>query len=134
MKKQKKVKIENFIGIYDNYIPDLDCDKAIKLFEAQNKMNKCLDRIQSEGSRPSAKKDKQYFMTSSDIEIWYESLKTMIFNFDIALSHYLTETDAKSHLGEIFYGTGKIQKTLPTEGYHTWHTEQGYLHDQLTRV
>ena len=31
--KNKIVNIDNFIGIYDNYILPEECDKAIKLFE-----------------------------------------------------------------------------------------------------
>ena len=37
--KEKTGKIENFIGIYDNYITDEMCQNAIRLFENQNKLN-----------------------------------------------------------------------------------------------
>ena len=42
---EKTVNINNFIGIYDNYITKEECNKAIKLFEDQNKFNNTLNRI-----------------------------------------------------------------------------------------
>ena len=34
---EKTVSINNFIGVYDNYITPEECNKAIKLYEEQNK-------------------------------------------------------------------------------------------------
>ena len=31
--KERTVNITNFIGVYDNYITEEECDKAIKLYE-----------------------------------------------------------------------------------------------------
>ena len=42
MSKEKIFKIENFIGLYDNYISEDECDKAIKLFDQQKKFQKTL--------------------------------------------------------------------------------------------
>ena len=36
---KKTVNIDNFIGVYDNYITKNECNKAIKLYEDQNKFN-----------------------------------------------------------------------------------------------
>ena len=33
--KDKTVNITNFIGVYDNYITEQECNKAIKLYENQ---------------------------------------------------------------------------------------------------
>ena len=35
--KEKIVNIDNFIGIYDNYITEEECNKAIQLYNNQNK-------------------------------------------------------------------------------------------------
>jgi hypothetical protein len=45
---KKVVGIDNFIGVYDNFITKQECDKAIKFFETQNKFRKTLNRVQSE--------------------------------------------------------------------------------------
>ena len=42
---EKIVNINNFIGIYDNYITKEECNKAIKLYEDQNKFNNTINRI-----------------------------------------------------------------------------------------
>jgi hypothetical protein len=123
----KKVNIENFIGIYDNYILPEECDKAIELFENQNKFNNTINRISSENSSIAHKQDKQFFANHNNIDVWWEELKTMIINYDMAFKHYDQQTGASEVHGQkdFFYTTLKIQKTLPTEGYHIWHVEHG---------
>ena len=122
---KKTVSINNFIGVYDNYVTPEECNKAIKLYEDQNKFNNTLNRINFEKASILDKQDKQYFANGGNIDVWWEDLRSMIFNFDIAFKHYIQNTGAESaYNGGPFYYTGlKIQKTLPTEGYHVWHIE-----------
>ena len=124
---EKTVNITNFIGIYDNYITKEDCNKAIKLYEDQNKFNNTINRIGGEQASILQKQDQQFFAAPSNVDVWWEDLKPMMFNFDIAWNHYdknVGATDAYS--GVPFHFTDmKIQKTLPTEGYHVWHIEHG---------
>ena len=40
--KEKTVNINNFIGLYDNFITKEECNKAIKIFEDNDKFNKTL--------------------------------------------------------------------------------------------
>jgi hypothetical protein len=75
---EKTVNITNFIGVYDNYITDEECDKAIKLYEDQDKFRKTINRIQSEKSSILQKQDQQYFATGNNIDVWWETLKTMM--------------------------------------------------------
>jgi hypothetical protein len=123
---EKTVNITNFIGVYDNYITDEECDKAIKLYEDQDKFRKTINRIQSEKSSILQKQDQQYFATGNNIDVWWETLKTMMINFDLAWNHYVKNIGADDAYGVPFHFTDlKIQKTLPTEGYHIWHVEHG---------
>ena len=39
---EKTVNINNFIGVYDNYITPQECNKAIKLFENENKFKRII--------------------------------------------------------------------------------------------
>ena len=123
--KEKTVNIENFIGVYDNYITKEECNKAIQLFENQNKFNKTLNRISNENSSILQKQDQQYFANESNVEVWWDELKSMMVNFDLAWNHYIKNTGANEAYGsdKFFYTNLKIQKTLPTEGYHVWHIE-----------
>ena len=131
----RSAKIDNFIGIYDNYIPDAYCDSTIKLHEAQKKFNRLLNRQENEGASLHAKKDTQFFMNAYSIDIWWKKIKPLINNFDVALQHYVTTTGINNfYMPHLCYTTLKIQKTLPTEGYHVWHIENGIQKDNHDRV
>ena len=122
--KEKTVNIDNFIGVYDNYILPQECEKVINMYEAQNKFNNTVNRIGSESSSILDKQDQQLFMTGRNLDIWWEDLKIVMLNFDLALKHYLENTGAKeTYKSPLQYTSLKIQKTLPTEGYHVWHIE-----------
>ena len=125
--KDKTVNISNFIGVYDNYITEQECNKAIKLYEEQNKFNNTVNRIGGEKASILQKQDQQFFAAPFNLNLWWESLKPMMFNFDIAWNHYDKNIGARdAYSGVAFHYTGlKIQKTLPTEGYHVWHLEHG---------
>ena len=133
---KKIINIDNFIGVYDNYILPEECNKAIKLFEDQNKFDNTFNRMTFERSSILQKQYQQFFTNSSDIEVWWESLKPMMINFDLAWNHYIENVGAKeAYDGGPFYFTGlKIQKTLPTQGYHIWHVEYGKSFDQQSRA
>ena len=133
---EKTVNINNFIGVYDNYITKEECNKAIKLFNTQDNFNKTLNRLSSENSPITEKKDQQYFADNNNIEVWWEELKSLIINFDLAWKHYEENVGARSSYGvnDFRYNTLKIQKTLPTEGYHVWHVEHGKNFEDSARA
>jgi hypothetical protein len=133
---EKTVNINNFIGVYDNYITPEECNKAIKIYEDEAKLKKTFDRIATENSPVYQKKDKQYFAGGNNLDIWLEDLKPLIFNYDIAWNHYMKNTGADAaYAGGPFHYTGlKIQKTLPTEGYHVWHIEHNKGFDNEPRA
>jgi len=124
--KEKTVNITNFIGVYDNYITEQECNKAIQLYENQNKFNNTVNRISVEQSSILQKQDQQFFVAANNVEVWWEVLRPMVVNFDLAWNHYIKNTGAQDAYEVPFQYTGlKIQKTLPTEGYHVWHVEHG---------
>jgi len=138
---EKTVKIDNFIGVYDNYITKEECNKAIKLYNDQDKFNKTFNRKFFEKASILEKQDKQFFAHGGNMDFWWETFKPMMFNFDIALKHYLEYTGAKDaydtpddHDSPFHFTTLKIQKTLPTEGYHVWHLEHGKGFDNEARA
>ena len=133
---KKKVNIDNFIGVYDNYITKTECDKAIKLYEDQDKFNNTINRIGFEQSSILQKQDQQFFAWSHNIDIYWQTLKPMMLNFDMAFKHYTENTGAQQAYdgGPFHFTTLKIQKTLPTEGYHVWHIEHGKGFDNEPRA
>ena len=125
--QEKIFNVNNFIGVYDNYILKEECNKAIKLYEEQNKFNNTINRAAFEKASILQKQDKQFFALPNNIDMWWESLKSMMVNFDLAWNHYIKHVGAEdAYDGGPFYFTNlKIQKTLPSEGYHVWHIEHG---------
>ena len=132
---EKTVNINNFIGVYDNYITKEECNKAIKLYEEQNKFNNTVNRLGFEKVPILKKQDQQFFAAPFNLDVWWENLKPMILNFDMAWNHYCENTGAEGAYDVSFnYTNLKIQKTLPTEGYHVWHIEHGRGTDNERRA
>ncbi len=132
--KDKTVNIADFIGTYDGFITDDECDKVIKLFEAENKFNKTMNRLDFEQAPITQKQDQQYFASKDSINVWWETFKSMIANFDQALHHYKNNTGLEAAYDTLFYTHLKIQKTFPTEGYHIWHIEHNKGFENEARV
>lgn len=125
MTKDKTVNIDNFIGVYDNYITKEECNNAIQLFEMEDKFERTVNRIGSEKISTLEKQDQQFFAVPNNIEVWWKDLKSMLFNYDLAWNHYAKNVGASEAYGglQFKFTNIKIQKTLPTEGYHVWHIE-----------
>ena len=132
----RKQNIENFIGVYDNWIPEADCKKAIELFERPVKFKHTVNRQNFENAPILQKKDNQFFASDANHDFWFEEMKYLLVNFDVALKHYEKATGVKEafDLPEFDYTTLKIQKTLPTQGYHVWHVEHGKGFDNQKRA
>jgi len=131
----KTVNITNFIGVYDNYITPEMCQSAIKIYEEQNKFNNTVNRIGAEKASILQKQDQQFFAAPNNIEIWWEGLRPLMINFDMAWTHYIKNVGAKdAYQVEFKFTSLKIQKTLPTEGYHVWHIEHGLGYENEARA
>ena len=136
--QERKSSIKDFIGVYDGYIPDEACDQAIELFNKYQEFNKVFSRFTSEGATQDFKNDKQLFCTGdvlTDQEFNVNKLKLLMVNFDMALKHYYTEKNVKKYTADdIITDHVKIQKTMPSQGYHVWHVEHGQGRENEKRV
>ena len=131
---KRKSKIENFIGVYDGYIPHSQCDDAIDLFKRQEKLKKTYDRILIENTTKDKKNDKAIDIQSC-VE-WPRRFRPLMLNIDQVTNHYAKHTSIKEFydVPSFEYTYIKIQKTLPTEGYHVWHLEHGASMDSAFRA
>ena len=120
----KEVRINQHIGIYDNYILPYQCEKIIGHYKQQERFNKTMNRAQGEKAPPHVKNDNHCYV-NEDIALWYDTFKDFIINFDIARRHYEEATGIKTIYNEanFAYTFLKLQKTLPGQGYHVWHVE-----------
>tara|TARA_R110002020_G_scaffold388060_1_gene598788 strand:- start:711 stop:1313 length:603 start_codon:yes stop_codon:yes gene_type:complete len=133
---ERTANINNFIGVYDGYITKEECNKAINLFEAQDKLNQTLNRQGSEDVSLHKKQDQQCFLAGENITMWHTKLKSMLVNFDMAFKHYDKHTGMSDAFDQkhLDFTTLKIQKTLPTEGYHVWHVEHNAQFEGQSRA
>lgn len=135
----KKLNIKDFIGVYDGYISESACDKAIDLFKHNESFNKVYSRL-DEGFTQEEKSDSSLMITPehisefSELEFTINKLKPIITGFKVALKRYCDETNILKFVGEnIKLDNLKIQKTLPAQGYHLWHVER-FSSDTNNRV
>lgn len=122
---ERKVNIDNFIAVYDGYITEEMCKGAIEFFEGRNKLKHTMNRIDSEKISILDKQDQHYFANGDNINVWWEDLKSLMVNFDMAWKHYAQNVGADTYGVDFHYTNLKIQKTYKTEGYHVWHLEHG---------
>jgi hypothetical protein len=130
----------DFIGFYQNVLPEGFCEHLIEQFNILQKDGFCGTRRSSENAKKTLKSDSFcFFNVNVD---YYDTHLTefegngvrnvlqnglqrcfdaYIDNYDILHDLTLTSTDLK------------MQKTDPGEGYHVWHCEQNNGHDQAKR-
>ena len=134
-KIQKEFNVKDFIGVFDNFVPSGECEKAIKLFNDYSKMNHTYNRLGSEKAGGHYKKDEALGLNfREDYLIYKDEIKNIMINFQMALDEYLRQTDITEFHKNLIYTGMKIQKTLPKEGYHVWHVEwNSTSFDQLQR-
>lgn len=131
LNNMKQAKYDNFIGIYDDYFTAEFCDQLIEYYEWSNKTNKTFERNNAETFRsdtsttlnPPSVHEIHFnhpnisgFLQNFNQIFWDECYADYIKNYS-SLSDYSTHT---------IYSY-KIQKTLPTQGYHVWHCEDGAI-------
>ena len=133
------VDINNFIGVYDGFIPDPEIDKALLLYTSEEKLRHTFSRIQSEKCPVIQKKDNQLFLGKGNVDVWSDDLKTLMINFNTALNDYYRQTSILTCYSldptyEFSYTSLKIQKTSPGGGYHIWHIETALGKDYSQRA
>ena len=126
---EKTLDLKNHIGVCDNYISKTDCDEVIKYYEQQVNFGNAYQRLQSEKTTLNKKRD-----TSVGVNGYIKEFKVLFANFDLALRRYVDNTGIDEFYDGFKYVPFKIQKTLPTEGYHVWHIEHGSHRDASHRV
>tara|TARA_R110002126_G_scaffold222928_2_gene368002 strand:+ start:888 stop:1478 length:591 start_codon:yes stop_codon:yes gene_type:complete len=120
---------ENFIGVYENAFSAEYCDSLIAHYEWAAKNNRTFGRPEQE----RIKKDDSTVMnpiTSHEIAFMNPNITTYVNEFnngfwDNCYAEYLKEYSVLADYEKHTVCTYKIQKTLPTGGYHVWHCEEG---------
>ena len=115
-----KATFDQHIGIFENAVPKEFCNKIIDLFNSNQ--NHQYSRQETENNIPLyLKTDTQFFKSNKDLEKFFSIFSTNFWNniFPIYESKYIVDPDRLPKYITDF----KLQKTLPSEGYHMWHSE-----------
>lgn len=120
---------ENFIGIYDGAFTDKFCDDLITHFEWCQKNNRTFGRPE-----PSTiKKDQSACLNPSTVEeiaFSHPNIQGFVGEFNnvfwnVCYKEYLEQYAVLADYAKHTIYTYKIQKTVPSGGYHIWHSEHG---------
>ena len=116
--------MDNFIGVFENAFTDDLCNRMVQAFQYADSSGFTRTRQQHEDAKKSSKNDKACFSTDYDIThspIWNE-FSTVFWSVYPKYSERYAEA-LETGCGEYKNYSVKIQKTMPSEGYHAWHFE-----------
>jgi hypothetical protein len=116
----------NFIGIYENVVPDTLCDELIKFFESCDKLGFTVDRQQHDKATKLQKHDDSLFITKVLDLAHYEIISSFSNIFwSQVYPQYADQYHTLSTLAQHKIFEYKLQRTPVGGGYHVWHSEQG---------
>lgn len=120
---------DNFIGVYDECFSDKFCNDLVEYFEWCHKNNRTYKRQEDE----SFKKDDSTNLNPTSVEeinFPFNHVQGFIGEFNDVFwnqcyKEYLDKYSTLKLYDEHTIYTYKVQKTVPTGGYHVWHSENG---------
>lgn len=121
---------EDFIRCYDNAFSEHYCLQLINFFEWCLENNKTFDR--GDDTSSLIKKDNSIQLNDLSITYNFDSISKYIRHFntvfwDECYSLYAKDFSELLSYKRVTVNSYKIQKTLPSEGYHVWHSEHGNI-------
>jgi hypothetical protein len=120
-----KYDFKQFIGIYENAFTPKECEDVIKLFENYHKAGYTYSRL-AESESILNNKDDVAVNISPSIELDWDPGFISSFHkrfYDYIYPIYNIQYPILQQLRRHKSKYIKIQKTSPTQGYHTWHCE-----------
>ena len=128
MKNEELTKFEfnDFIGVWENFVPRYLCEKVINEFEKLSSTSSIVMMSGEQQFKQSklGRDDRSLLLNAADVEV-----ATSINQYLQACSlHYIDRYSQLKSL-KLFSSDIKMQKTEPEGGYHVWHYEsQSYHH------
>jgi len=130
------MKLDKDIAIWEGVLSHDECHAIIAHYEQLSKLNLSFTRIDLRDAPTHKKRDSAVFpLEAASLKFTPDStfLNVFLERFWICYGQYTTHysllTEAASHQ----IRSMKIQKTLPSEGYHVWHFESDNA-DRASRV
>lgn len=120
------MKNENFIRVYDNVFTSEHCDSIVQIHKNNIDTNSAI--IQSHPTR----KDKSIVLSDVLGGGSHEVITSINDCLTTALMMYADEFPILQRISFASYAI-KLQKTVPSGGYHQWHCEQS-AYDHASRI
>jgi hypothetical protein len=117
--------IQDFIGVFDGVYTQEECQTFINFFEKMNNLNLTYDRQSIGDGKAHQKKDETAFLMEYDLLMRPDHPLSEPF-MDKFWQCYNQYADVYSILRDAdihSIASMRIQKTLPSGGYHVWHYE-----------
>jgi hypothetical protein len=126
--------INDFIGVFENTLSPETCKYFIQHFEKMKSVGFSYSRTEAEMKSLSKEDESCNLMSDNSLKLllWGRGGKNphvneFIDNFWKNYEIYANKYNALRQLPKHDILAIKLQKTLPTEGYHVWHFENGTL-------
>jgi hypothetical protein len=117
---------DDFVGIFDNVLTKEECAPIIQYFDELRSLNLVYTRQDLKDGAPHHKSDETAFVLQHDTIVTYKKnpvLHTFLENFWKCYEQYVSEYSILADSGVHGINSIRIQKTLPGQGYHSWHYE-----------
>jgi hypothetical protein len=125
-----KYEFDDFIGVFEDVVPQEQCDMLIHYFENISKLGLSHNRQNLEGIGKTFKDDETIFHNFTEpyemVLLNYPHLPKIMEATKYCYSLYCKEYDILSNPSTSTANSPaiRIQKTKPGQGYHMWHYEQ----------
>jgi hypothetical protein len=125
---------EGFVGVFENFFTPEECQYAIDEFERIDNLGLTWSRQDYNDAHKMVKQDQSYWTGRNSERFNIREVDTggldhtigYKFNqrfWEQAWKHYAAEFATLDQLKGAFWGI-KMQRTIPTGGYHIWHYEK----------
>jgi hypothetical protein len=117
---------DDFVGIFDNVLTKEECAPIIQYFDELRSLNLVYTRQDLKDGAPHHKSDETAFVLQHDTIVTYKKnpvLHTFLENFWKCYEQYVSVYSILADSGVHGINSIRIQKTLPGQGYHSWHYE-----------
>ncbi len=119
---------DDFIGVYQDTLTPQQCQNFISLFETMKNMKMTMRRNPELEGTAHEKSDETFFLSDYIMGSPHNPQFTGLMDkFWTNYKDYTSKYSSLQNIRQHNVQQIRIQKTLPGEGYHLWHFENGYI-------
>jgi hypothetical protein len=122
-------KFPDFIGVFENALPDELCDSTVEYFEKLYEQGFSVNRQKHDNVKKTKKEDDAVFACTHMNFMTYVPKEVLHCIWENAYKEYVSIFSILDDFQEHSISDIKIQKTLVGGGYHVWHCESSTVRD-----